>query len=297
MSPYTESTSAVQTDARPTRGLLVPLALGTGLLLNACGDTRVAPQFWFKVMMADATPVSRGPDGWVAEETSAVAEVGYARRAVRNAMRPVSDHCVVFEGIGRWTSERGLAAMTLESYKQRVWAAYDDDVQEYSLSGFAAGPAFGPSGGTFLVDDPEGQPRMGEIDAPDAVRDVGELLGTPRGLRTEYRAPHGEYDVVIITVFGTGPDGRDAGAVCRYRPRDAAQGGVYDSVRLVDDATIALLEARHIEPQSVSAGYFKEGVAHGFFGPLGGPRKRTFEKAALQAGRTLSLPFAALRDG
>ncbi len=249
------------------RPALVPLVLVAMLATSGCADSdkKIAKLIWgADIMLADLSPVARVGAAWESQGTAVAANIILPDDTVTRTFTDVTDHCIVFEGVGEWRSEEGLASLGLASSMQQAQATYDAAAGRYVISGLVAAPAFAMTDQLVLT-DAAGEELL-RLDAPPPPADPGLLLGPPEGLRTVFQAPSGAYDQIVVFAADAGGVSGQSGVMCGYEPGDTTLNLPSDDVPLVDSEAVAELQARGITPTSVSVAYHSATTTDAVFG-------------------------------
>jgi hypothetical protein len=234
------------------------------------------------VMLADSTPVAWNGTMWVGQGTAVAANMILPTSAVTDTFMRTNDNCLIFEGITVWESKEGAASVQITSSMQSAVASYNGT--RYDITGLVATPAFAPTGDMMTVTDTTSGDTLAEVVAPEPISDPAQNLGAPDGLQTVFRAPAGQYDVILVYVGGVGQAAGDSGIMCRYTPDQTGGDDVWDEIEMVDPDTIADMESMGITPSFVSVAYHNEEISSSIFD----------EDIEVHAGRLLQIQYADL---
>ena len=129
----------------------------------------------------------------------------------------------------------------------------------YVLTGLQSVPAFADSD-TMKVTatDGGGNPISVSVAAPPPPADVTGVLGEPRQLSTEFRAPESGFDVFYVAFIGKpGASGGDSGGMCTIPADKMPLKSGSRTAPLLSTEIQDALDDRGIDVQTVYAAYYR----------------------------------------
>jgi hypothetical protein len=266
--------------------LFCMLCLGA---VSGCADDR--PTFVKRsgdaIMLSDNTRLSRGASTWMAAAPGVTANVIQAHEDTAAFFEDLGGGVLIYEGVTTWRSNEGVPSLTLRSARQTAVAQFDGT--RYALSGLVGGAAYDPMDMlTVETSDGDGEPVSVSVAAPPPPADPTTLLGEPQGLATEVRIADGTFDLMYVFVAAASGGPGDSGLM-RFVDAEAMTLDGPDRVApLLDDASIAALEARSLSPLAIYVAYFYEDESTVFF---------EGRAVQVQAGRMFQIAPADLSTG